>query len=184
VELSDITPNMTLVALALLALGFGVGLLVSRLGNDWERRSRELERELEQAHQELRDHRDQVGAHFDRTSELLRTMTLQYRSLYQHLAEGAQYLGPEGAPPLGAGDPVDRLLGPISSVKPSEAAAEAKARAAAAGKAPAGAEAPSAPSAGPRQASAKAPEPARREAAAERRRPEERPKAPPPPPPA
>jgi hypothetical protein len=49
------------------------------------------------------DYRDQVAQHFMRTSELVQEMTHSYRSVYEHLASGAQHLCGEQAetPPLG-----------------------------------------------------------------------------------
>ena len=40
----------------------------------------------------FQDYRDQVTHHFMRTSELVQEMTQSYRSVYEHLASGAQQL--------------------------------------------------------------------------------------------
>jgi uncharacterized membrane-anchored protein YhcB (DUF1043 family) len=48
--------------------------------------------ELNQANERFSDYRDQVTLHFMRTSELVQEMTQSYRSVYEHLAVGAQHL--------------------------------------------------------------------------------------------
>src|SRR5690606_39350720 len=40
-------------------------------------------------------YRQDVSEHFAQTSKLLRDLTLQYRNVYEHLAEGARTLCPE-----------------------------------------------------------------------------------------
>jgi uncharacterized membrane-anchored protein YhcB (DUF1043 family) len=61
--------------------------LVSRNG-----RTRQLQLELNQLKDNFQDYRDQVTHHFMRTSELVQEMTHSYRSVYEHLASGAQRL--------------------------------------------------------------------------------------------
>ena len=96
--------------LAGLAAGFGLGLLRNR-GN--RRRLREQDAQLEIAHKERElaqgelvaareaiqkgkqqhaDYRALVNDHFVGASDRLREFTLQYRAVYQHLAEGASAL--------------------------------------------------------------------------------------------
>ncbi len=89
------------------AFGLGVGFLISYLLTPRASRTRELEEELEQVREEHREYRDQVNAHFQKTGELFEGMTEQYRSIYHHLAGGAQNLC-EGAAALGM-DPTRRL---------------------------------------------------------------------------
>jgi len=55
-------------------------------------RTHQLQLELEQLKENFRDYRDQVTHHFMRTSELVQEMTQSYRSVYEHLASGAQRL--------------------------------------------------------------------------------------------
>jgi uncharacterized membrane-anchored protein YhcB (DUF1043 family) len=92
--LSD--PFVLVVALAVLAGAFLVGLLVgrSRSRRDAER-ARELEDRLQLAEDEMNRYRADVAEHFSQTSTLLRDLTLQYRTVYEHLAEGARSLCPE-----------------------------------------------------------------------------------------
>ncbi len=95
--------------LAGLAAGFGLGLLRNRNN----RRLRELDAQLETANKERElvqselvaareaiqkgkqqhaDYRALVNDHFVGASDRLREFTLQYRAVYQHLAEGASAL--------------------------------------------------------------------------------------------
>ena len=55
-------------------------------------RTRQLQMELNQLTERFTDYRDQVAQHFMRTSELVQEMTHSYRSVYEHLASGAQQL--------------------------------------------------------------------------------------------
>lgn len=116
-------------------IGLGVGLVIgSLLGRRTNRvrdYARGLEEELEaqrlsqerlaaeaqaardglkRQRQELELYRNQVSEHFADTSELLRDLTLRYRTVYQHLAEGARELCLEGAIPLDVGLPESPLL--------------------------------------------------------------------------
>lgn len=68
------------------------------------------EAEREQVSEQLTSYRAEVTGHFAETSELLREMTLQYRNIYQHLAEGAEALCPEGTLRLETRAPIDALL--------------------------------------------------------------------------
>lgn len=79
--------------LAFLA-GFGLAAYGSRQNAT---RLRQAERDLEATREELEQYRQQVAEHFDGTSRLLRDLTLQYRAVYEHLAQGAQSLCPDGS---------------------------------------------------------------------------------------
>jgi uncharacterized membrane-anchored protein YhcB (DUF1043 family) len=96
-------------------------------------RRRELEEQLAAAHgeiarqvEELEALRDQLRAareeheayrlsvvdHFSGTSDLLRDLTVQYRSVYEHLTKGASLLCPEGFVGLTEGLPVPEIAEP------------------------------------------------------------------------
>ena len=76
---------------------FVVGLLFGRSsGRHAAARASELEESLKGAEDEMARYRSQVSEHFAETSTLLRDLTLQYRNVYEHLAEGARTLCPEG----------------------------------------------------------------------------------------
>jgi len=106
--------------LAILVLGVTalVGVLIGRSsGRAAVKRCRELEAELAASVAALEKYRSEVGAHFSQTSELLRTLTHHYRTVYEHLAEGARTLCPEQATGLGAG--LDHALLPEEAQGPS-----------------------------------------------------------------
>ena len=78
-------------------LGILVGVLFARAGSRREvARSRELEEQLRSSEAEQTRYRGQVSEHFSETSRRLRDLTLQYKSVYEHLADGARTLCPEG----------------------------------------------------------------------------------------
>lgn len=108
--LESIAPELWLIAA-------GVALLVSLLGFAIGRRTgtgatqiQELtgalddaRAEADGARAELDRYRGSVADHFADTSEKLRDLTLQYRSVYDHLAAGAEALCPEGFEQLEGG---------------------------------------------------------------------------------
>jgi uncharacterized membrane-anchored protein YhcB (DUF1043 family) len=65
--------------------------------------------ELERTREGLERYRGKVADHFAGTSERLRDLTLQYRAIYSHLAEGAGELCPEGFQKLEGGLGLDAL---------------------------------------------------------------------------
>lgn len=104
-------------AIALLAVVVG-GLFfwLGRFTASRKGRLGELEAELEttreargQLQEELDGYRGRVADHFAETSERLRDLTLQYRSVYDHLAEGAGELCPDGFEKLEGGLGLDAL---------------------------------------------------------------------------
>lgn len=110
---------LLLAIIALLFVGGGVliGLAFGRGTQKLAKRCEELEIELDGAREEFADYRRQVGQHFDQTGALLRAMTLQYRTVYEHLADGARNLCPEQATCLDAGS-AESLLGPGGAAAP------------------------------------------------------------------
>jgi uncharacterized membrane-anchored protein YhcB (DUF1043 family) len=115
---------MLLALVALTLVGLGVGVLVGRRSSEGADRARalqaeldaqrlELERvqgeklalggEIERARQEAEGYRTRVVEHFYGTSEQLRALTLRYRELFEHLADGARDLCPEASNALQAG---------------------------------------------------------------------------------
>lgn len=110
--------------------------LDSRL-QDADREHDRLLGELEAKSTETDEYRRQVTDHFAGTSERLRDLALQYRNVYDHLAEGARDLCPEGfvelegkleMDRLDAGDALQEPLpgeGEIASPAPAETDADA-----------------------------------------------------------
>jgi uncharacterized membrane-anchored protein YhcB (DUF1043 family) len=113
-----VEPQTTWIAVA---AGTGLGLLVGilfgrRAGRTAARRARDLEDQLVAAEDEMKRYRAQVSEHFSETSTLLRDLTLQYRNVYEHLADGARTLCPDGA----------RLLAPsLAEALPASASSHA-----------------------------------------------------------
>src|SRR5688572_26924737 len=112
------------------AIGFAIG----RIGGASGRRERGLQRALAEeraAHDKARTeydaYRKQVADHFTETSERLHDLTLQYRSVYEHLAKGATELCPEGFSKLEGGLGLDAL--PEESAPPPPPAAPEQDRA-------------------------------------------------------
>jgi hypothetical protein len=87
-----------LAAAGSLLVGIVLGALFARAGSRREAaRARELEEQLRSSEAEQTRYRGQVSEHFTETSRRLRDLTLQYKSVYEHLADGARTLCPEGA---------------------------------------------------------------------------------------
>ncbi|NHA15980.1 ZapG family protein [Thioalkalivibrio sp. XN279] len=82
--------------LALVAVGIALGVGIGRAWPVRTAKMAELEREKDQARNELGQYREEVSAHFERTAELFDKVTADYRSLYEHLALSARQLGAIG----------------------------------------------------------------------------------------
>ena len=86
-----------------------------------------LETELRRARDEGQAYRGQVVEHFYGTSEQLRALTLRYRELFVHLAEGARTLCPEASSALEAGLQPPALASDAGTPAPESETAEAAA---------------------------------------------------------
>jgi len=143
----DVMGYLVAGGLALAVAAFFVG----RLTGAGASRRRELEEQLADTQEELaraaadaEDLLEQLGKardehaayrmnvmdHFSGTSDLLRDLTVQYRSVYEHLTKGASTLCPEGFVALTQGLPVPQIAEPLgdregaSNVEPSASAPE------------------------------------------------------------
>ena len=82
--------------------GLGIGLLLGfalgrrGVGRD-AARVRTLEEQIARTETEHAQYRTQVSQHFVETSRRLHDLTIQYKSVYEHLADGARTLCPDGA---------------------------------------------------------------------------------------
>jgi len=74
----------------ILAIGGGAGFFVARQIKD--KRTLELEQQLETAQHKLSEYQSDVNRHFLKTSLLFNKLTDNYREVYEHLATGAQKL--------------------------------------------------------------------------------------------
>ena len=77
-------------------LSFAFGLVLGCIGTflfiGRHSHTAKLREELSELRERFSDYRDQVTQHFMRTSELVQEMTQSYRTVYEHLATGAQEL--------------------------------------------------------------------------------------------
>lgn len=80
--------------IGLIGFAFGVacGVGIGYLTLCSSRRSQLLQEKCDTLQREFDAYRDQVGQHFQRTSELVQKMTDSYREVYEHLASGSQAL--------------------------------------------------------------------------------------------
>ncbi len=114
---------------------------VGRVTGGGATRRRELEEQLANAHEELsrltaevedlfeqlraareehEAYRLSVVEHFSGTSDLLHDLTVQYRSVYEHLTRGASTLCPEGFVGLTEGLPVPEIGEPSAPLDREE----------------------------------------------------------------
>ncbi len=74
------------------AIGLAAGCLLGGVIVYLTQKTRGGGKTARQVQSEFADYREQVQTHFDKTSDLFRGMTQQYRDLYTHLSSGAQTL--------------------------------------------------------------------------------------------
>ena len=79
-----------------------------------------LEAEIRRARDEAEGYRGKVVEHFYGTSEQLRSLTLRYRELFVHLADGARELCPEASSAIEAGLQPPALASDTSPVVEAE----------------------------------------------------------------
>ena len=137
--------HVALVAFPL--LGLAIGFLLGRRSSEAAERARTLEAELDaqraaleqvqaeklavqedlaRARAEAEGYRERVVQHFYGTSDQLRSLTLRYRELFEHLAEGARELCPEAVSALQAGLEAPALGGgPTADAAPQDEPAPA-----------------------------------------------------------
>lgn len=72
------------------AIGGGAGFFIARQIKD--KRTLELEQQLQATQSKLTDYQDEVNRHFLKSSLLFSKLTDNYRDVYEHLATGAQKL--------------------------------------------------------------------------------------------
>lgn len=115
----------TLTWLLIVAVGIVAGVAIGRFWPLDSLRMRTIEGERDSARAELERYRQEVSTHFQRTGQLFDRITSDYRSLYEHLASGADQLcAPSQADVLQA-EPEQRKL----ALAHAEAAAQAEAAA-------------------------------------------------------
>ncbi|NGX14953.1 DUF1043 family protein [Wenzhouxiangella sp. XN24] len=79
--------------LLVVAVGIALGFSAGRLWPGSAARVTALEKERNEAREDLQNYRQEVGQHFERTAELFDKVTADYRDLYEHLARSERQLG-------------------------------------------------------------------------------------------
>jgi len=82
-----------LTALVSFVLGAGIGILLYRVKFSDNRRTQQLQKELEAVTAEFERYKKSVTDHFNETSELVSDLTENYVKVYQHLSKSAAALG-------------------------------------------------------------------------------------------
>ena len=93
--------------------GLGLGAVIGRNISAGVKKSKHLNMELEKSRDEMNAYRNKVESHFEKSANLINTMTASYSSLYEHLATSSQELCDTEAIKL-AGATVPPHLLPIS----------------------------------------------------------------------
>lgn len=75
-----------------LAIGAAVAYVLTRSDSKLQQRNEELKKQLEEAGQDLATYKQEVANHFMKTADLVNNMTDSYRSVHEHLAQGANAL--------------------------------------------------------------------------------------------
>jgi len=86
------TSSMWTVGILGFLLGTALGCIVAWLVLSRNRKTQQLQTELNELREHFTDYRDQVTQHFMQTSSLVQAMTESYRAVYEHLASGARHL--------------------------------------------------------------------------------------------
>ncbi|NKI18903.1 DUF1043 family protein [Spongiibacter sp. KMU-166] len=93
---------MTLIAVGLVCLLVGaiIGYFVLARIKPEEQSRAALEKQFNEMQKQQQDYQHQVSTHFDRTAELLNDLAESYRSVHNHIAEGARHMHATGISPL------------------------------------------------------------------------------------
>lgn len=117
--------------LLVVAVGIALGFSVGRLWPGAAAKITALEQERDAAREDLRNYREDVSSHFERTAQLFDKVTADYRSLYEHLALSARQLGAIKGESVKVplAEPERRTLGPVEPPREAEPVVEAQAAA-------------------------------------------------------
>ena len=83
---------LLIAVIALSGVVFGYLIVGIRAGNGSSKKQDEKVQQLEEEIAALEEYKSQVSGHFQKTAGLLHDMTGQYKTIYEHMAEGAQTL--------------------------------------------------------------------------------------------
>jgi len=117
---------LALIGVVGVVVGGTLGYLVAGMGSKSAVRIRELETELEAAHSELSDYRQEVHDQFAETARKFKSLDESYSDLYRQLADSASVLCGEAAGPLlAAPSPVGVELYGTAEESPESASEDA-----------------------------------------------------------
>jgi uncharacterized membrane-anchored protein YhcB (DUF1043 family) len=102
------------------AIGGGAGFFIARQIKD--KRTLQLEQQLQATQSKLTEYQDEVNRHFLKSSLLFNKLTDNYREVYEHLATGAQKLCNEKPIPSALNLPDTKILSAAIAANPSAAA--------------------------------------------------------------
>lgn len=102
------------------AIGGGAGFFIARQIKD--KRTLELEQQLQATQSKLTEYQDEVNRHFLKSSLLFNKLTDNYREVYEHLATGAQKLCKEKPVTTALNLPDTKILSVAISTTPDTAA--------------------------------------------------------------
>jgi len=88
----DLLSNDWFFWLVLLLLGLGIGFLLGRKNNGDLKQQNLLSKQLQAAHTDMAEYKEQVNLHFADTAAAVNQLTDSYRNVHQQLAKGAQSL--------------------------------------------------------------------------------------------
>jgi uncharacterized membrane-anchored protein YhcB (DUF1043 family) len=87
-----LTTSTLIIGLSCLAAGLLLGFILARALHPKEQQRKELENNLQQAQEQIKDYQQDVTDHFLKTSELVNNLSQCYRDVHEHLATGAMRL--------------------------------------------------------------------------------------------
>jgi uncharacterized membrane-anchored protein YhcB (DUF1043 family) len=94
--------TMIVIAITCLLAGAAIGyFMLGRIKPEQQSRVA-LEKQFNDMQRQQQDYQQQVSSHFDRTGELLNELAESYRSVHNHIVDGAQTLHSTGISPLQA----------------------------------------------------------------------------------
>ena len=93
--------TLVFVGIGCLLAGAAIGYFLANKKPEQQSRAA-LEKQFTDMQQQQQEYQQQVSSHFDRTAELLNDLAESYRSVHNHIAEGASSLHSTGISPLQA----------------------------------------------------------------------------------
>ena len=119
------TGTAILYAIAASLAGVVLGAFLHKQFGNTGSKARELNQQLEEAREKNERYQHNVADHFSKTATLLNDLTLQYRDIHQHLANGADELCKDDkGESLLTGLPIELSINAAPSIEASPASGE------------------------------------------------------------